>query len=269
MSASQILIGLGLGCLIGLLAWRAGALSPSGALAAGLTGGLIFGLGGLDWAMLLLAFFFSSSGLSFAFRDRKSQSGEKYAKGSRRDWAQVLANGGLGTLLVILQAPFPRQVWPWVAFAGALAAVNADTWATELGVLSPTPPRRITTGRVVPPGTSGGVTWVGTLAAFGGAALIGGLAALLRPAGPPWGFAAVLSLAGLAGSTLDSLLGATLQVIYLCPACGKETEQHPRHSCGAQTEYLRGWRWLNNDLVNLAASLMGAGAACLFWLAIA
>jgi uncharacterized protein (TIGR00297 family) len=266
MSSSQILTGLGLGFGIGLLAWRAGALSPSGGLAAGLTGGLIFGLGGLRWAVLLLAFFLSSSGLSFAFRERKGQIGEKFAKGSRRDWGQVLANGSLGALLAVVQASTPHLVWPWVAFAGALAAVNADTWATELGVLSPKSPRLITTGKTVAPGTSGGVTWGGTLAALVGAALIAVLAAVLRPEGNPWSMAAAVSLAGLAGSTLDSLLGATVQGIYRCPVCGVETERHPHHSCGAQTEHLRGWRWLNNDLVNLAASLMGAGAAYLAWL---
>ena len=49
---------------------------------------------------------------------------------------------------------------------------------------------------------------------------------------------------------MDSLLGATVQVIYTCPACGKETERHPLHACGTQTVYKRGWRWMNNDAVN-------------------
>lgn len=56
----QILIGLLLGVLISLLAYRFHALSRSGALAAAVSGGLVFGLGGLSWAILLLAFFISS-----------------------------------------------------------------------------------------------------------------------------------------------------------------------------------------------------------------
>jgi uncharacterized membrane protein len=71
------------------------------------------------------------------------------------------------------------------------------------------------------------------------------------------------AFAGLIGSTIDSLLGATLQAIYYCPACEKETERHPQHSCGADTFQRRGWAWLNNDVVNFACSLAGAGAALL------
>ena len=66
-----------------------------------LSGGLIFGLGGIPWAVLLLAFFISSSLLSRAFAASKFVLAEKFAKGSRRDYGQVLANGGLGALLAL------------------------------------------------------------------------------------------------------------------------------------------------------------------------
>jgi uncharacterized protein (TIGR00297 family) len=118
----------------------AGALSGSGALAAAVSGGLIFGLGGFPWAVLLLVFFISSSALSRTFASRKAVLSEKFSKGSRRDWGQVLANGGLGALLAVVHAALPAQNWVWLAFVGAMAAVNADTWATELGVLSRTAP---------------------------------------------------------------------------------------------------------------------------------
>ena len=64
------------------------------------------------------------------------------------------------------------------------------------------------------------------------------------------------ALAGLAGSLVDSVLGATVQGIYWCAACQKETERRI-HTCGAATEPLRGWGWLNNDLVNLVSSVAG------------
>ena len=260
-----LLLGLALGALIGAAAWRLGALSPSGGLAAALTGGLIFGLGGAPWAALLLAFFVSSSALSRLFARRKAVLDEKFSKGSRRDWGQVLANGGLGALLALLQALFPGQAWPWVAFAGAMAAVNADTWATELGVLSRAAPRLITSGRKVERGTSGGVTPLGTLAALGGAGLIALLAALVNGAGRPPALPLAAVLGGLAGALLDSLLGATVQAIYRCPRCCKETERHPRHLCGSETALVRGWPWLNNDRVNFACSLAGALAALGVW----
>lgn len=263
----KLLAGLALGAAIGLLSLKMGALNRSGAAAAAITGGIIFGLGGLPWAVLLLLFFISSSGLSKAFKQRKAQVGEKFAKGSTRDWGQVLANGGLGALLAVAYAIFPEARVLWVAYAGAMAAVNADTWATELGVLSAQPPRLVTTGAVVERGASGGITRLGNYAALGGAALIalaGG--SFLPDSRDLLRFVIIVSFAGTAGSIFDSLLGATVQAVYTCLSCGKETERHPQHLCGSETVHKRGWRWLNNDLVNFSCSLAGAGAAAALWL---
>ena len=115
MPLTQLIIGVLSGALVGLLAWRAGALSLSGAWAATLSGGLIFGLGGLPWAVLLLAFFISSSMLSRLFARRKAALSEKFSKGSQRDCGQVLANGGLGAALAVVHAILPEAAWPWVA----------------------------------------------------------------------------------------------------------------------------------------------------------
>lgn len=264
---SHLLIGLALGALIAILAWQAGALSRSGAWAAALTGGLIFGIGGIAWAALLLTFFVSSSLLSRLFAARKVAVNEKFSKGSRRDWGQVLANGGLGALLALVLALAAPQPWVWIAFVGAMAAVNADTWATELGVLSSEIPRLITSGKRVEKGTSGGISRLGTLSALAGALLVGAVAAFFPLVGSAGRLLVITGLGGLLGSLFDSLLGATVQAIYYCPACQKETERHPRHTCGTQTTQVRGWRWLNNDLVNFACSLAGAlSAVGLWWL---
>jgi len=266
----NLFIGFLLGIIIAFLAWRAGSLSRSGAWAAALSGGLIFSLGGFSWAVLLLAFFVSSSALSRAFSRRKANLSEKFSKGARRDWAQVLANGGLGALLALAHAWQPQAAWTWIAFVGAMAAVNADTWATEIGVLSRTAPRLITTGKVVERGASGGISLLGSLAALSGAGLIVILAALAQPRGiwlESFSWIALVAglLGGMSGAFFDSVLGATVQAIYYCPACRKETERHPQHLCGEQTRHLRGWRWLDNDLVNFTASLLGAAMAVGVW----
>jgi uncharacterized protein (TIGR00297 family) len=265
----QLLIGFACGALIAFLAWRVGALSRSGAWAAALTGGVIFGSGGLAWAALLLTFFISSSLLSRLFANRKAAVNEKFSKGSRRDWGQVFANGGLGAILAMAYWSSAHQNWIWIAFVGAMAAVNADTWATELGILNPTAPRLITTGKSVEKGTSGGISLLGTLSALAGAALVGVVAALFSLATGAFGIIFIASLSGLAGSLFDSLLGATVQAIYYCPACQKETERHPLHTCGTQTVRVRGWPWLNNDLVNFACSSAGALSAIGLWLVLA
>ena len=261
----QLLVGFLLAIIIAVFAWRAGSLSQSGAIAAVLTGGLIFGLGGLPWAVLLLTFFISSSVLTKAFTKRKATLAEIFSKGSKRDWGQVLANGGLGAFLVVGNYILPHTAWIWLAFAGAMAAVNADTWSTEVGVLSSASPRMITSGKKVERGTSGGITLTGSLAAVGGAALLG-IAAIIFTPSPAWlSHLGVIILAGVLGSLFDSVLGATIQAIYWCPTCNKETERHPLHVCGTPTNQVRGWSWVNNDLVNFACSLMGAILACGIW----
>lgn len=261
---TNLLAGAALASLIAWAAWRARSLNRSGALAALALGTVIFGLGGLGWAVLLLGFFISSSLLSRLFGRRKAVFEEKFSKSARRDAGQVLANGGVAGLFVLLHLLWPDAAWPWVGFAGALAAANADTWATELGVLSRAAPRLITTGREVEPGTSGGISALGTAASTSGALFIALLAVVCwqgqvftAPAGWPLWLAAI-TLGGLAGSLFDSLLGATTQAIYRCPVCQKETERHPLHTCGAQTALVRGWAWLDNDWVNTACTAVGA-----------
>lgn len=268
MQAMQLLVGFLFGAGTGYSAWRAQSLSASGAWAAAVTGGLIFGLGGLPWAAVLLTFFITSSLLSKAFGQRKAALGEKFSKGSRRDWQQVAANGGLGALLVLLYQATGGPVWIWAAYCGAMAAVNADTWSTEIGVLSSKAPRSIVSLKPVERGTSGGVSVLGTLATLAGAGSIGAAALAFQGTADAPLFLGVVAAAGVGGSLIDSLLGATVQAIYYCPRDQKETEQHPVHRCGTATEQIRGWKWLSNDLVNLVCSISGAALAAALWTAL-
>lgn len=270
----QFLIGIILSSLIGLLAYRRGSLTRSGVAGAVIVGTSIFGFGGWAWGLTLITFFVTSSLLSHYKESTKETLAEKFDKGHRRDLGQALANGGVGALIALVYAIRPDPLL-LAAFAGAMATVNADTWATELGVLARKPPRLITTFREVEPGTSGAISLPGTLASAAGAlviglALAGSLALESTLAGaryivPLLSFAGTALIGGLAGSLFDSLLGATVQAIYHCPTCHKETEK-TLHTCGASTQLIRGWRWLNNDGVNLISSLVGAAiaAACLY-----
>ena len=254
----QLIIGFFLAVLIAFLAYRAHSLNKSGSIAATLTGTIIFGIGGWQWAILLLTFFITSSALSRAFKKRKQGLDEKFSKGHERDAGQVFGNGGIATAFAALHFFFPNELWPWLGFAAALAAVNADTWATELGVLNPNPPRMITNlSKVVEKGTSGGISLIGTIASLAGSALIGILAAFLNPTVDSVSTGIIVTLAGLAGALFDSFLGATVQAMYFCPTDNKETEKHPLHTCGVQTVHIRGWKWLNNDWVNFSCGAFG------------
>src|ERR1044071_7462543 len=122
----QLLYGLILAVIVAYLAYRVHSLNKSGAFAATLVGTVIFGIGGWQWAVLLLIFFITSSGLSRAFKKRKQGLSEKFSKGNERDAGQVFGNGGLATLFAALHAVYPGSFIPWVGFAASLAAVNAD-----------------------------------------------------------------------------------------------------------------------------------------------
>jgi uncharacterized membrane protein len=58
---------------------------------------------------------------------------------------------------------------------------------------------------------------------------------------------------------VDSLLGGTLQARFACANCGRVTEQPG--PCHEPLRLVQGWRWLDNDAVNLVGSLAGALAA--------
>ena len=262
MDYAQIGLGLALSTAIGGLAFWRRSLSPSGWLGAILVGTITFGFGGWSWGLTLIAFFITSSALSHykeSLKERKAA--EKFSKGGRRDLWQALANGGIGALFALAYAMTDRPPVILAAFVGLMATVTADTWATELGVLSPHKPRLITTGRTVEPGTSGGISLVGTSASAGGALLIGViLYALLvaegAAAGTTWWVVPAATIGGLSGSLIDSLMGATYQAIYTYPD-GRETERRVARD-GRPTTFLRGWPWLNNDMVNLLSSVAGA-----------
>jgi uncharacterized protein (TIGR00297 family) len=260
----QFVIGFVLALSISAAARLLRSLSYSGALAAVVLGTLVYGFGGWQAALLLIAFFVSSSLVGKLARSRAGHVRTSYAKGAERDAGQVLGNGIVPGVLAIAISTSAAGAWTWLAFGGAIAAVTADTWATELGALSASAPRLITNlSRRVSAGTSGGVSIVGTCAAALGAMLIATLTGLVAPAGhSTW--ILPITVAGFVGALFDSLLGATVQTMYRCVADGTETEQHPVHRCGSPTLHLRGWSWLNNDRVNLACAVLGALAAAAF-----
>ncbi|MGZ4031053.1 MAG: DUF92 domain-containing protein [Tumebacillaceae bacterium] len=255
---------LGSVLIAGLAYWKR-SLSLSGAVAAVVVGTLLYGLGSRAWFGTLILFFVSSSLLSKWKQKQKAKVEASYEKTGRRDAGQVLANGGLGVLLCIADAMWPHPLW-FLAFVGVMASVNADTWATEIGGLSKKPPRSILSGKVVPAGTSGGVSAMGMYATFAGAFFIGVVAWLLAGGslGNGLGVVVIGTAAGVVGSLVDSLLGACLQVMYRCETCGREVER--REHCGLQTSQVRGLAIFNNDVVNLVASLIGGAVGALLGL---
>ena len=253
---AALAVALAVGAAFALACARLRWLTPGGALTAGAFAATILAAGTAGHAATGLGFFAVSSALSKLGRGRARALDAVSEKGSVRDAAQVLANGGVAWACLVASA-LGAGAWSTWGWLGALAAAAADTWATEIGTLAGGPPRLVTTGRRVPAGTSGAVSLVGTAGALGGAAFVGALWAACVPGFGGWGVALVAG-AGLAGAFADSLLGATLQARYRTPD-GAATER-PRGPDGPHAR-AGGVTWLTNDGVNLAATVAGALAA--------
>jgi uncharacterized protein (TIGR00297 family) len=267
MMIDWIIGALGALFIAGAAYWKR-SLSLSGAIAAVIMGTIYYGAGNVFWFGILILFFVTSSVFSKLRGDRKAELEKSYAKSGKRDAGQVLANGGLGMLACILNAMWPSPGWAYL-FVGSMAAVTADKWATEWGGLSKKPPRSVLSGKIVPPGTSGGVSSLGSTAALAGGVMIGGASwLLLKWAGvvhtlvwlPLWKWVIIGGLAGFMGAMVDSVLGATIQNMHRCTVCGKtvEVEEH----CGQATVPERGFSWMSNDAVNLISS---AAAGLFAW----
>lgn len=268
-------------------------LTTDGIFLAAVLGIFLFTITPFAW-FVLIAFFLSSSALSKFKSTKKKTFHEKFAKGSQRDAGQVWANGGLPSLLLLgywiqssmnplsfLQLTELNVLSPWIiGYVIAVAAVNADTFATELGTLSKNPPRNILKPwKKVVPGTSGGISVLGTLASLLGAMEISCLyflflilfnTSLIQNNLIHVMFIVILTtLLGFTGSLIDSVLGATIQEMYWCEQCGTETEQAFHVKCSQPTKKMRGITKFNNDVVNfvsaLIASILGMMVVIIAW----
>lgn len=236
---------------------RVNALSGGGALTATVVGTVAIAAG-WRWGILLAAFFVSSITLSRFGRQRRAESiAGIVAKSGARDLWQVLANGGIFAAAAAAAIVSPYPGWRAVG-VGALAASTADTWATEIGTLVGGRPRSILSGERIPIGASGGITPAGSIAAVAGAAFMAVIAGAIHWEVP----ILVILLSGVAGALADSVLGALVQERFWCEACAAPTEQ-PIHRCGTITSRAGGFAGLDNDVVNLVCSAVGALIALL------
>jgi uncharacterized protein (TIGR00297 family) len=233
-------------------------LTISGSITAILVGLLIcYGIG-IEGLMLLGIFFASSSLWSVYRRKDKSVVEEMHAKGSQRDSQQVLANGGMAACLSVLYGFFQDESL-LIAFCVFIATSNSDTWASEIGTLSKKRPYSVRSFSVVEKGTSGAVSLLGTLAAIMGALVIAVSASMLfdLETYELW----IIFLFGFIGNVIDTVLGAYIQALYVCPNCGMETEKTVH--CHRKTTLIRGKKFFTNDFVNFVSGFAPAIAVIL------
>jgi uncharacterized protein (TIGR00297 family) len=237
-----------------LVAHRARLLTGSGAVAATFVGGATM-IAGVRWVAMLLFFFVTSNALSYWRRgERDRLVGPFLEKGGRRDAWQVLANGGVFAVAALFATFSDEFTWQAIGI-GAIAAATSDTWSTEIGTVLGGTPIDISSGRQVPPGTSGGITIAGSVTAVVAAILAAMVASTVDWSTPAF----AIIIGGLAGSLTDSLLGSTVQERRWCPSCDVATERRA-HSCGTTTMHRGGIRGCDNDIVNLLSTIAGAVA---------
>lgn len=203
---NRIFLACGVAILLSVLAFILNWLTIDGMVSAMIFGTISYGLGGITGAAVVLTFFISGSLFSKNLNMADGYLQNKF----RRDGKQVWSNGFWFAFWIIAWFLFKFDGL-LVAAVVSIATATADTWATEIGAHRiKAPARLITTGEKVPPGTDGGVSFYGTLAAFGGATLIALIFLLfeLKSALPT---ISIILLTGFAGSFIDSYLGARFQ----------------------------------------------------------
>ncbi|MEM2910160.1 MAG: DUF92 domain-containing protein [Nitrososphaerota archaeon] len=248
-----------------LLSIKAGFVDPGGLISSFIIGYTIYIFGGRLFFIPLLIFYVIAGLITKVRYEEKRLKGAAEEKFGARGWRNVLANGGVAAAIVYIAAyahsvPKPELL---AAYLGAVSTAYADTLATEIGLLYPGEPRLITSMKSVSAGTPGGVSPYGTAAQLLSAFTIVPVTVLFLPTGDK--ITAFLSLliivlvSSFLGSTFDSLIGATVQAVYRCKVCGKTTEK--RIHCNVETQRLKGIKYVDNSVVNLTATIVGAALA--------
>lgn len=198
----------------------------AGAVAGGIIGTLVYFFTLWPGYLLMVFFVGVGSAVTHVGRSKKEQRHAAEAASGTRGIRNVVANLIVPAGCALGYAASkgnPAMLW---AYAGALSAAMADTASSELGSLSTTQPRLITTRQPVPHGTNGGVTSIGYVASIGAVLLLTGVGGftgfwhivLHGHDGGVWvsplkGTLLTLTVfaAGMAGTTMDSYLGATVE----------------------------------------------------------
>ncbi|KAH9053053.1 integral membrane protein DUF92-domain-containing protein [Lactarius vividus] len=259
---------------------RKRSLSPSGAAAAFLTGISMLSLPLRTPGIVLITFYLLGSSATRAGQLRKATLEDGHDHAGYRTAAQPCMVPGFPGVRVaealfgVRSVPYVDEVWcpldaaitdGWsrallFVVLGHFACCMGDTLASELGILSSTPPILLTTLKTVPPGTNGALSLLGTGASIGGGMAMGWTMWAALSTGDlfllllGWG-----AVAGGLGSLLDSLLGATLQrTQYSITSKRILTDASIAPEDGSEVKDVSGLDVLSNNNVNLISSTLTA-----------
>ena len=188
-------------------------LDLSGMLAAMVVGLTVSLLGHWTWLIILVVFLFVASiATKWRFEEKRALSIHESNEGAR-GWRNVMANGAAASLVAIL-GWLGGGDWYFLAVACSVSVALSDTLASEIGSLDPRT-RSIITLEAVPPGTNGGMSPTGTMAALLGALIIAASTVLLAPVyDESMATASIfvtVTIVGWLGCQIDSILGELLE----------------------------------------------------------
>lgn len=252
-----------LASILAFISYRFKFLTPGGSFAQFILAIIIFGIGGLIWSIPILLFFFSASFFSVIKTARTAINERINKPGTARNQYQVIANGGIAGLLVVLYY-FSSDDLFFLLYLSAVSIVCSDTWSTEFGTWKKWPTYNILNFRKMDQGLSGGVSFAGTLAGLAGAIIIA-LSGFILIRFNLNDFVIII-ISGIFGNIIDSILGSSIQVKYKCRVCGFILESG--FHCNTTTEYFKGIRLINNDAVNFISVLTGVSLGLLLFLII-
>jgi uncharacterized protein (TIGR00297 family) len=217
-----------------LARWMRG-VTNLGALVGAVSCFVLFVCGGPGaFAALISVFVLAWTTTRLGYR-RKQKLGTAERREGRKA-SQVFANLGVATACAAFSVLIPHsRALFLLAMAAALSEAAADTVSSELGQAFSERARLITTWSLVPPGTDGAISTIGTLAGVVAAGIVGTVCVFSEALPRQW--LAISAAAAILGMIVDSFLGAWLERRHL----------------------------VNNDSVNFLGTLVAALAA--FWLA--
>ena len=202
-------IGLTVNAALAIAAYAARGVDRSGAAAGILLGTLIWAC--LDWRgfLLLFAFFVLGTLATKVGYEEKAKRRLAQEKGGRRGAKNALAKTTVPALAALFAATTGHPVLFALAVAGAFATAASDTCSSEIGQVYGRRTFLITNLRPEPRRTQCAISLEGTLAGVAASLVVGatGAAAGLYS----WLGLAPVALAALVATTLESLIGATLE----------------------------------------------------------
>ena len=254
------IIGFILSVAIAYIAYKKESLSKSGFIVATIYGLGIDIFGGRYFFAVMISFFISSSIFSHFKKNRKQKYERINKKTGKRDFTQVIANGLPSLIFGLLYYVTKNHIYI-LGFTTALAAANADTWASEIGMLSKSNPVSIITWEPIEKGISGGISPLGTIASLLGAAFISiisviGYGIVFGNNGNLVYIFLLSTLGGFLGSLIDSILGATIQAKYISSITNTITEK--KYSGGIENALYSGISVFDNNIVNLSSGLLSS-----------